>query len=74
VSDSRQTEPPARTQGHGHGWLMIACCIPMLAIAIALVATGVVNPGFLFFAIVCTAMMALMMRAMSGGSSTRGHH
>ena len=24
----------------GHGWMMVACCIPMLAIAIALVATA----------------------------------
>ena len=27
----------------GHGWMMIACCIPMLIVAIALVATGVVG-------------------------------
>lgn len=51
--------------GHGdHHWMMIACCIPMLAIAIALVATGVVSIGFLFVALACTAMMALMMRGM----------
>jgi hypothetical protein len=48
--------------------MMIACCIPMLVIAIALVAAGVVNPGFLFVAIACTVMMALMMRGMSGMS------
>jgi len=55
--------------------MMIACCIPMLVIAIALVATGVVNPGFLFTAIACTVMMALMMRMMPGhgvgGASNR---
>lgn len=51
--------------GHrGHGWMMIACCIPMLVIAVALVATGVVSAGFLVFAVVCTAAMALMMRGM----------
>ena len=34
--------------GHGrHGWMMIACCIPMLVIAIALVAAGVIGAGFL---------------------------
>ena len=48
----------------GHHWMMIACCIPMLAIAIALVATGVVGAGFLVVALACTAMMALMMRGM----------
>jgi hypothetical protein len=54
---------------HGHGLMMIACCIPMLVIAVALVATGVVSSGFLFAAIGCTLMMALMMRAMSGDDS-----
>lgn len=49
--------------GHSH-WMMIACCIPMLAIAVVLVATGVVGAGFLIVALACTAMMALMMRGM----------
>ena len=53
--------------GHSH-WMMIACCVPMLAIAIALVATGVAGPGFIVAAIACTAMMALMMRGMSHGA------
>ncbi len=44
--------------------MMIACCIPMLVIAIALVATGAVGFGWLFGALMCTAMMAMMMRAM----------
>jgi len=52
--------------GHGgHGWMMVACCIPMLAVALALVASGVVSAGFLLIALGCTAMMALMMRGMS---------
>jgi hypothetical protein len=58
--------------GHGgHGWMMIACCIPMLAIAGVLVATGVASPAFLVAAVGCTLMMALMMRGMGhgGGSS-----
>jgi hypothetical protein len=50
----------------GHGWMMIACCIPMLVIAVALVATGVVSASFLIFAVACTAIMALMMRGMHG--------
>lgn len=54
--------------GHvGHSWMMIACCIPMLVIALVLVATGVVNASFLFFAVMCTLMMAMMMRGMGHG-------
>ena len=52
------------TAGSGHSWMMISCCIPMLVIAVVLVATGVVSPGFILFAVACTAMMALMMRGM----------
>lgn len=71
------THPPevgqhAPSRG-GHGWMMIACCIPMLAIAVLLVATGVVNPGFLIFAVGCTVMMALMMRGMNHGGGQPGH-
>jgi hypothetical protein len=53
----------------GHGWMMIVCCIPMLIIAAALVAAGVVGVGFIFAAVMCTAMMAIMMRAMGHGQS-----
>ena len=59
--------------GHGrggHGWMMIACCIPMLAIAGVLVATGVVSPAFLVVAVGCTLMMALMMRGMGRGGDS----
>ena len=53
--------------GHGgHGW-MIACCLPMLAIASILVATGVVRPFFLVFAVGCPLMMAMMMGGMGRG-------
>ena len=45
--------------------MMIACCVPMLVIAVVLVATGVVNGAFLVVAVMCTLMMALMMRGMS---------
>ena len=51
----------------GHGWMMIACCIPMLLIAVLLVVTGAASVGFLGAAIACTVMMALMMRAMDSG-------
>jgi len=66
------TQPhPDQTEGHGeehrggHGRMMMACCIPMLVIAVVLVAAGVVSAGFLLVAIGCTAMMAMMMRGMS---------
>lgn len=49
--------------------MMIVCCIPMVAIAVVLVATGVARPSFLFGAFACTAMMALMMRGMNHGAS-----
>lgn len=53
--------------GHSH-WMMVACCVPMIVIAIALVATGVVGAGFLLVAVGCLLMMALMMGAMMGRS------
>lgn len=66
-----QTPTPTGSSRHGgHGWMMLICCIPMVAIAIALVAVGAVNSRFLVAAGLCVAMMALMMRSMdhSGGS------
>jgi hypothetical protein len=69
---STQTTKPAKHGAHGHGWMMIVCCIPMLAIAIAFVAAGVASVGLLFAAVMCTAMMAMMMRAMSGGGNNGG--
>ncbi len=59
-------DAPAGHSAHGgNSWMMIACCIPMLVIAVALVATGVASPSFLVVALACTAMMALMMRGMN---------
>ena len=56
-----------RSHSNGaHGWMMIACCIPMLVIAITLVATGVAGVGFIVFALMCTLMMTLMMRGGHG--------
>jgi hypothetical protein len=56
---------------HGHGWMMIACCVPMLVIAVVLVATGVASPGFLVVAVGCMVMMAVMMAGMGHGSDHR---
>ena len=56
---------PKRDRRAGHSWMMIACCIPMLVIAIVLVATGIATVGVIFAAVMCTAMMAMMMRGMS---------
>ena len=50
--------------------MMMICCIPMIVIAVALVATGAASPGFLFAAVLCTAMMALMMRGMDHASNS----
>ena len=66
------TPQPRRRHG-GHGWMMVACCIPMLVIAVVLVASGVVGVGFLFVAVGCTAMMWLMMRGMSGSEDEDSH-
>ena len=66
IRDQPETGQPKSKHG-GHSWMMIACCIPMLVIAIALVATGVAGVGFIFAAVMCTLMMALMMRGMHGG-------
>ena len=64
----------AHHAGHGgHGWMMIACCIPMLVLAVVLVATGVAGAGFLLAAVMCTVMMAAMMAGMSrGGQADHG--
>ncbi len=60
--------------GHGgHGWMMILCCIPMLIIAVSLVATGVISSAFLLLAVGCTAMMFLMMRMMMAGVDANQH-
>jgi len=69
---THRTVSNRRPGRRGHSWMMIACCIPMLVIAVALVGTGVVSVGFLFAAVGCGAMMFFMMRGMDhgGGSSS----
>ena len=74
VHDMHDKNVPA-AEGHGgHHWMMIACCIPMLLIAVVLVATGVASPGIIFIALLCFGMMALMMRGMAGGDDAHGTH
>lgn len=72
----QSAEGSGRGDGHGwygwHGWMMMICCIPMLVIAVALVAAGMVGAGFLVFAVVCTAVMALMMRGMHDAAGHGG--
>jgi hypothetical protein len=74
---SKLKTPPsdqhARRGSHpGHDLLMIVCCIPILVIAIVLVATGVAGASFLFAAIACIVMMGMMMAMMMGGMSRGG--
>ena len=60
----------ARRQCHrGHGWMMAAVCLPM--IAVVLVASGAVNSGFLVVAAMCALVMAVMMRGMGQGPGRR---
>ena len=63
----RHETHPDHAGNRKRGWMMIVCCIPMLAIAGILVATGVLSAGFLLLAAACTAMMALMMGGMAHG-------
>ena len=75
-SHAHEGEAQKGKDGHGgHGrWMMIACCVPMLVMAIVLVATGVAGVGFIFIAVMCTLMMAMMMAGMShgGGGGDQG--
>lgn len=69
----RRPHAPGASERHrhgGHGWMMIACCLPMLAIAAVLVATGIASAGVLIGALACTAMMALMMSGMNRATAT----
>jgi hypothetical protein len=61
-----ESEPAQADQRHStrHGWTMIAFCLPVLVVAVILVATKVVGVGFLLVAVACTLMMAMMMRGM----------
>lgn len=73
MTDQHTHSAPPRSH-QGHSWAMIACCIPMLLIAVALVATGAAPPGLVFGAIACTLMMALMMRGMDHEGHDQDSH
>lgn len=71
-------KPNGHDLGHGehrgHSLLMILCCIPMVAIAVVLVATGVAGSGVVLAALACITMMAamaVMMFMMVGGPRSR---
>lgn len=64
--DHGQTDDDPRG-GSSHRWLMSACCVPMVLIVGALIATGAAGTGAIVFAAICLGMMALMMFAMPGG-------
>jgi hypothetical protein len=51
--------------------MMIACSLPMLAIAVALVATGTTSPAFLFAVVGCALMMAVTMGGISHGDGQK---
>jgi hypothetical protein len=68
--DHTPTSAPEQSETgghHGHSWMMIACCIPMILIAVVLVTTGVVSASFLFYAVACLGMMFAMMKMMDRG-------
>jgi hypothetical protein len=56
---------PARQTGgyggaHGHSWTMMVCCIPMLLVAVFMIATGAAGGGPLFVAMGCALMIVDM--------------
>lgn len=56
--------------GHGHShWMMIACCVPMVLVAVLLI-TGGAGLASLAPLLICASMMVLMMGVMS----RMGHH
>lgn len=44
--------------------MMLACFVPLLVVAAALIFTGAVGTGSVVFAVACITMMAVMMLAM----------
>jgi hypothetical protein len=62
-----------RKGGHSR-LMMLACCVPMLLIAVLVWLSGA-GIGFLLIALACTAMMAMMMGGMSHGDEDgKSHH
>ncbi|MCX5044054.1 hypothetical protein OG921_12845 [Aldersonia sp. NBC_00410] len=68
VGDDSGLDDPHGVGGRSrHHLAMIACCIPMLVVAVALIATGTVGIGSMVFAVACLGMMTVMMFSMGGG-------
>lgn len=65
VGSGHHGRPTAKgTSGHNrHRWMMIACIIPFLLIAAALILTGSVGIGSTVLTVGCVAMMTVMMFA-----------
>ena len=63
--------PASPQPGHGahgaHRWMMLICCIPMVAIVVLLIVSGTAGSGALLWALGCVAMMAAVMFMMPGG-------
>jgi hypothetical protein len=53
----------------GHRWMMLICCVPMIAIVLLLIVSGTAGSGAVLWALGCVAMMAAMMFMMPGGHS-----
>lgn len=60
----RRSTDPASSGPGGHRLMMLVCCVPMIAAAVLLIATGVA--GVILIAFGCVAMMAAMMFLMPG--------
>ena len=72
-ADRREQDESHEAGGDaGHKWMMMACCVPMLAIAIALVVSGTAGAGVIILAIGCALMMAMMMGGMGGHGHGHG--
>ncbi|OJV78720.1 MAG: hypothetical protein BGO37_12855 [Cellulomonas sp. 73-92] len=60
-------QPSTGGSHHGHRWMMLACCVPMLVIVAVLLATGTAGIGAVIFAVACVGIMTVMMLAMPRG-------
>ncbi|MCW4351968.1 hypothetical protein ONR57_01465 [Hoyosella sp. YIM 151337] len=75
TAPQQSTPESVPVHNHGHRWLMIACCAPIVLIVGVLVWTGTLDSGFLAIAAVCAIMMFAMMGMHRRGGSTHasGH-
>ena len=66
------SSPETSPSAHGaHRWMMLICCVPMVAIVVMLLVTGAAGSGAVLWALGCVAMMAAMMFMMPGGHNHR---